>query len=170
MSQETKELKIIKGLFERSKNVWVIHYACSDFNARPIRIASISLRKLTNNQIKSFSLTNQENDESKEKEILKDFFNHIKSNPLAKYLHWNMYSDGYGFSAIEARFNKLFNEKLPFSIPDDKKYDLSDILTKIYGEDYINHDRLKNLMTKNNLLNSNGFLSGLDEALAFDNG
>ncbi len=167
----TKALKIIKDLFERSENVWVIHYACSSLNKDPgmTRIASIVLRQLRHNQVKSFSLTNQENDEDKEKKILKNFFHYIASNSTAKYLHWNMHSNSYGFSAIEKRFKELFpGEELPFSIPDDNKYNLSANLMKIYGKYYITRDRLRNLMIKNDLLDHKSFLSAKEEALAFD--
>jgi hypothetical protein len=162
-------LKEISSLFQSDNNIWVIHYASSNFENYPIRIASIALRRLKNNQIFSFSMNDTEYDDGKEKQILKAFFEHIKSDPLAKYLHWNMRDDSYGFAVIQNRFKALFpNEELPFLISDQDKYDLSRILIEIYGDNYIDDPKLKTLIEKNSL-NSKYFLEGEDEAEAFKN-
>ena len=159
----------IKKLFEHSDNVWVIHYASSDFTKYPIRIASIVLRKLTNNQTYSFSMNDKEYDENKEKQILKDFFEHIKLNPRAKYLTWNMRGSIYGFKTIENRFIDLYpNEELPYVVADVNKSDLSHILSEMYGDNYIDHDRLENLIKINSLFNIH-FIRGKDEAKEFEN-
>ena len=135
-------MKEINSLFQSENNIWVVHYASSNFENYPIRIASIALRRLTNNQTSSFSMNDTEYDDGKEKQILKDFFEHIKLNPLAKYLHWNMRDDSYGFAVVQNRFKSLFpNEELPFLISNEDKYDLSRILVEIYGDNYIVSER-----------------------------
>ena len=162
-------MKKINSLFEFDDDVWVIHYASSNFEDYPIRIGSIVLRRLTNNQIYSFSMNNEERDDNKEKQILEDFFKHIKSNPSAKYLHWNMRGNSYGFAVIQNRFKDLFpNNGMPFIVSDKEKYDLSYILVEIYGDSYIDHPRLKTLIEKNSL-NAKYFLEGKAEAEAFEN-
>ena len=162
-------MKEINNLFKYHNDVWVIHYASSNFENNQIRIASIALRKLTNSQIHSFSMNDKEYDDNMEKQILKEFFKHIKLNSSAKYLHWNMRDDTYGFAVIQNRFKDLFpNDELPFVILDKDKYDLSRILVEIYGDKYISNPKLKTIIEKNSL-NTGYFLEGESEAEAFEN-
>lgn len=167
--QRQEYLKEINDLFVSTNDTWVIHYSCSDITKHPIRISSIVLRKLTNNQACSFSMNDKEYDDNMEKHILKGFFEHIKLNSSAKYLHWNMRDATYGFAVIQNRFKDLFpKDELPFIILDKDKYDLSSILVEIHGDDYINNPKLKTLIEKNSL-NTKYFLEGKDEAEAFEN-
>jgi len=64
--------------------MWVIHYSCSSIKYNLIRIGLIALRKFTDNQTYSFAMSNEENDDNKEQQILKEFFEHIKSNSSAQ--------------------------------------------------------------------------------------
>ena len=56
----------------------------------------------------------------------------------------------------------------PIQIPEDRKFDLSRALINLYGVGYIGHRRLEKLIEKNNVT-SKDFLSGEDEAVAFQN-
>ena len=55
----------------------------------------------------------------------------------------------FDFPAIEHRYGVLSGT--PFTINDDWKFDLSRLLTDIYGNSYIGHPRLQRLMEKNNI-------------------
>ena len=174
-------LKTLDDLFANATNVTVIHYSCESFYDRPEgrspRITSIALRKLDSAQTTSFSIHqvaerrgtafNQIDNHynTLEKEMLTTFFEHLGSYRQAKYLHWNMRDVNYGFQAIQHRFEVLGEE--PYEVPEDKKVDLARLLIDIYGVAYIGHPRMINLMERNHIA-PRDFLTGADEALAFD--
>lgn len=177
--------KKLDELFKNSDNVNVIHYSCEsfyDFNeGRSPRITSIALRNLSSAQTRSFSihltaetcdidLEEVENHyDQLEKEMLRRFFDYIAQFQSDVYLHWNMRDSNYGFQAIEHRFRSLFQSEDGLHIVDDKKKtDLSRLLKDIYGLDYIDHPRLEQLVTKNNIVRRD-FLTGSEEAQAFVN-
>jgi hypothetical protein len=72
----------------------------------------------------------------------------------------------YGFPAIAHRFKVLDGE--PIDVNESKLVDLSRLLLAIYGANYIQHPRLKNLVEKNSISHRD-FLDGKAEADAFDN-
>jgi hypothetical protein len=72
----------------------------------------------------------------------------------------------YGFHAIEHRYKVLGGE--PFKIEESKKFDLARALIAIYGVGYIGHPRLERLVQKNKISDI-GFLTGKEEADAFEN-
>ena len=110
-------------IFTDSSNVWVIHYSCESFyeihEGRSPRITSIALHKLDSAQTMSFSihkvaeikgvpLSNiSEHYDCLEREMLQDFYRHLRNYQQMQYLHWNMRDSNYGFQAIEHRFRVL---------------------------------------------------------------
>ena len=42
-----------------------------------------------------------------EREMLQDFYRHLKNYQQVQYLHWNRRDSNYGFQAIEHRFRVL---------------------------------------------------------------
>lgn len=72
----------------------------------------------------------------------------------------------YGFQVIEHRYRVLGGE--PFEIQEDRKFDLARELITLYGVGYIGHPRFENLVKKNKITNRD-FLTGAEEASAFDN-
>ena len=176
--------EVIEKIFADAQNVWVIHYSCESFHDRPEgrspRITSIALRRLSDAQTSSFSIHkiaelkrvpfNKIEDEYDclEKEMLQQFYNHLKKFQQAQYLHWNMRDANYGFQAIEHRFRVLGGTDTEFHLVDDKsKTDLARLIIDIYGTAYIGHPRLEKLIERNKI-SPLDFMPGEKEAEAFD--
>jgi hypothetical protein len=83
-----------------------------------------------------------------------------------KWVHWNIRDINYGFEPIENRFKILGGE--PFHLQDEARIDVARVLIDKYGAQYVAHPRLGKLIEKNDI-SSKQFLSGDDEATAFDN-
>lgn len=172
---------IIKKLDEEKSNTLIIHYSCESFydikDGRTPRITSIAVRELNTAQTKSFSihkaaeLKNFKLDEIKgnydmlEKDMLKEFFEYVKSHSNYNWIHWNMRDINYGFEAIEYRYKVLGGK--PVSVDSTKKYDLARILPNKYGLKYIGHPRLEKLIDKNHITQKD-FLTGKEEAMYFE--
>ena len=178
-------LETLDDLFSNPNNVLVVHYSCESFydrkEGRSPRITSIALRNLASAQTRSFSihLTAEingtplheidEHYDSLEMEMLESFFAHIANFQGMRFLHWNMRDSNYGFQAIEHRYRSLCGQDVDIYVVDDAlKFDLSRMLQDIYGLDYIDHPRLEQLLTKNEIVRRD-FLNGKEEAAAFDN-
>ena len=172
-------------IFAEASNVWVIHYSCESFyeihEGRSPRITSIALRKLDSAQTISFSIHQiaetkemplsriRQDYDTLEKEMLQEFFGHLKNYQQMEYLHWNMRDANYGFQAIEHRFKALGGTDDELYIVDDKsKTDLARLLIAIYGLGYVGHPRLATLLEDNGI-SRRDFLSGSEEATAFEN-
>ncbi|SCX58884.1 hypothetical protein [Nitrosospira sp. Nsp1] len=188
MSQELERLKTrqraaesLYAIFRQPEHVLVIHYSCESYYDRPDgrtpRITSIAVRNLPSGQTQSFSIHKvaeqrhialpdivQYFDEL-EKTMLDEFFEFAKSHQNFTWMHWNMRDINYGFQAIEHRYTVLGG--IPFKIDEAKKFDLSRQLIAIYGIGYVGHPRLESLLLKNKI-SARDFLSGADEAAAFD--
>jgi hypothetical protein len=165
MNKKNYENKFKKFL-SNSNNVWVIHYSCSDFNQEISIISSISLRLLKNDSVKTYAIKENEDINESEKKLLLEFSKHTKNHPDAKYIHWNMYSDKYGFSHIQKRFKELFpNDNLQVPCIDNE-LNLSSTLYEIYGNNYIDDPKLETLMIKNTL-NMDDFITGETESKEF---
>ena len=103
-----------------------------------------------------------------EREMLQEFYRHLRSFQQMKYLHWNMRDSNYGFQAIEHRFRVLGGSNDELHVVDDnKKIDLARVLIDIYGLSYIGHPRLEKLPKKNDISQLD-FLTGAKEAKAFE--
>jgi hypothetical protein len=158
-----------------------IHYSCESFYDRPDgrspRVTSIAVRNLSNAQTHSFSIhqiaekagINPEEIENHydelEKEMLDEFYKFVERSQNYRWLHWNMRDANYGFPALEHRFQVLGGE--PVGINDDRKYDLARILVAKYGKNYVGHPRFERIIEKNKIT-KNSFLTGAEEADAFD--
>ena len=182
--QQRKARIVLDGLFDRPDTVCVIHYSCESFYERPEgrspRITSIAVRRLDSAQTTSFSIHQlaeirkvtfeqiKQQYDALEREMLRQFFDHLRTNKDMKYLHWNMRDSNYGFQAIEHRIRVLRGDESELHIVDNKdKFDLPRLLRDIYGPDYIGHPRLTRLLAKNNI-KARDFLAGADEANAFE--
>ena len=183
-SRQKAARSTLERIFAVASNVWVIHYSCESFydrdEGRSPRITSIALRKLDNAQTTSFSIHKvaeieevpfsdiSEHYDSLEKQMLQQFYGHLKSFQSMKYLHWNMRDSSYGFQAIEHRFRVLGGTDAEILVVNDNnKTDLSRLLIEICGLDYIEHPRLDKLLTKN-AISRRDFLTGAEEAKAFE--
>lgn len=174
--------KTISNLMDSPEHVIIIHYSCESFYDRPDgtspRITSIAVRNLASGQSTSFSIHQkgeingfrldeiEQNYNDLEKDMLDSFYEYVRNHSNYFWLHWNMRNIDYGFQAIAHRYRVLGGE--PFDISESKRVNLASLLTDIYGSNYIPHQRLPNIAIKNNITHTD-FLSGADEAAAFDN-
>lgn len=181
-AQRRKEAtSLIKKLNEEKSNTLVIHYSCESFydikDGRTPRITSIAVRELDSAQTKSFSIHKaaeikkvklheiEQNYDTLEKEMLKEFFDYVKIHCNYNWVHWNMRDINYGFEAIEYRYKVLGGK--PVSVDSAKKYDLARLLPNKYGLRYIGHPRLEKLVEKNHITQKD-FLTGKEEAMYFE--
>jgi hypothetical protein len=182
MSARDRGKETIENLFFKKDEVYGIHYACSNINTETSpSIACIVIRSLTNTQTLTFSIWNEASKEQQdnmrslskeeyeklEKPMLKKFFEHLHNNQMAKYVHWNMRDEKYGFAALEKRAKSL-GLKVTTILDKRRLYDLASLLTEIYGEEYTGHPRMETLFKKNKLIMPS-FMSGEDEAKAISN-
>lgn len=173
----------IGTISERAENALVIHYSCESFydrdDGRSPRITSIAVRNLASGQTNSFSIHQiaEENNvvldkisdqyDDLEQKMLDRFFDFVRTHSNFTWLHWNMRDVNYGFAAIEHRYRVLGGS--PVQVTEEHKFDLARALVTIYGIGYIGHPRLESLIQKNKITDKD-FLSGKEEAAAFENG
>lgn len=175
-------LSELKKLIPRNKSrILIIHYSCESFDGLPEgkspRVTSIAIRNFLSGGTKYFSIhkvaerkkvafddIDSEYD-ALEKKMLKKFFKFLSDHKAYDWVHWNMRNDTYGFSALEHRFEVL--EGKPKKLDDNRKFDLSNALVAVFGNEYIGHPRLIKLMEANNIPDHN-FLMGSEEAKAFE--
>ena len=182
LRRRSKAEFLLESILEQPGLVNVIHYACESFNnpeaENSPRITVIAIRKM-GGQTETFSIDKEaefanisapeirENLDELECKMLYRFYDHVRMDRNNKWLHWNMRDTTYGFNAIADRFRVL--GKVPTQIPVALLFDLSQILVDIYGENYVGHPRMENLLELNGRMNTD-FLTGQNEAEAFENG
>lgn len=177
-----KASKILKEIDKNPSNYLIIHYSCESFydikDGHTPRITSIAVYNFASAQTESFSLHKiaekrgvklneiEERYDELEKLMLVEFFSYAKEHKEYTWIHWNMRDINYGFKAIEHRCSVLGGE--PYKIEDAKKIDLSRLFIQYYGVGYIGHPRMEKLLERNGI-KAKDFLSGNDEAIAFEN-
>ncbi len=181
--QRRKEaIKRLDRLMSDPEHVIVIHYSCESFYDRPDgtspRITSIAVTNLESAQTISFSIHQvaeregyavaeiEQHYDRLERLMLDDFYEHVRTHTDFMWLHWNMRDINYGFQAIAHRYKVLKGQ--PVDIHESKMFDLSRLIQAIYGRNYISHPRLQKLVERNEISDKD-FLSGADEAIAFEN-
>ena len=172
----------LNKLIANSSNVVVIHYSCESFYDRPRgaspRITSIAVRNLSSGQTTSFSIHQiaerdkklstdeiESNYDDLEKKMLKEFYDYVESHQNHFWLHWNMRDINYGFPAIAHRFKVLGGK--PADIHESQLFDFARLLVGLFGVGYAGHPRLTWLVKHNNI-SDRDFLSGEEEAAAFE--
>jgi hypothetical protein len=173
--------KALDSLCENPEMTLIIHYSCEnlyDYNkGQTPRITSIAIKHYQTGQTYSFSIHTEaelsnialDNVDSKyselEKSMLKKYFKFVKNHLNHKWVHWNMRNLTYGFESLENRY-KVLGGKKTHHIPSKQRYDLSKLLIEKYGENYISHQRLYELVALNDITD-NHLLKGEEEANAF---
>lgn len=176
-AQQRETRSELAKLLARSRDVYVIHYACQSFSAAPLRtsprIAAIAVRKLENGQTECFSIHREaellrSHDLSYlERSMLDKFFQYLAQHRGAEFIHWNMRDLTFGFQAIEHRYESLGGK--PLRVDEHRRHDLALSMLRMYGENYAEHPILETLARKNNLSVA-GLLHGQSEAQAFEQG
>ncbi len=99
--------------------------------------------------------------------MLDEFYDFVRRHATHKWIHWNMRDINYGFKAIEHRYKVLGGE--PLEIHEGNKLDMARLMVHAYGVGYVGHPRLEKLVQRNRITDRD-FLTGKEEADAFDNG
>jgi hypothetical protein len=158
----------IQELRNTSSQIRVIHYGCESWynvKDRPVAVSCIAIVDLQSKEQVSFSMTDHKEDH--EKRLLEQFYKYIRETPDALYIHWNMHSSDYGFTAIDKRYKYLFGVDPPYTIPKDKRYDLDSLISFKYGGEYADHPKLATLGALNRF-NKRYALTGKEEADKFE--
>lgn len=135
-----------------------VHYACGDIYAttdRPTPVSCIAVAVLgTNGGETSFSLANAPMDsdlENRERDLMKRFYDYLRSRPDSRIVHWNMNRASYGFEALGARYRYLFGVFPDFAPNTDRLFDLDALIEATYGASYVKHPKFRSLGTTNGL-------------------
>jgi hypothetical protein len=178
-----RAVKKLSDIVSQSHKVLIIHYSCESFydipEGRSARITSIGIKNFESGICTSFSIhkiiekmqnikfTDIENHYNEiEKIMLSEYFEFVRKHENYYWIHWNMRDINFGFDALKHRFEILGG--IPIEISMDKTIDLSVLLIDKYGPNYISHPRLSKLIEFNKI-SMRDFMSGSDEALAFNN-
>jgi hypothetical protein len=170
-----EDLSILRDQFARGEQMVAIHYACEniyDAGDHPPKVACIAYCPIGRGSAGSFghlgAPRGEEGDDgdAAEKWVLRQYFEMIKQNPTVTIVHWNMNKADYGFTALESRYRYLFGEEAPYRVPQDRAFDLDDLVAAEHGEFFVRHPRLSNLAQANHLTRQHALL-GRDEADRF---
>lgn len=172
----------LRDLRQQEANVHIIHYSCQTLGdgneGLSPRITSIAVLHLESSSMHSFSIhlvaerkgikreDIPSNYDALEGEMLRSFYALVQGRQEAYWLHWNMSNINYGFEAIAHRYAVLTNESSP-QVPDSKKFNLSALITGIYGSGYVDDPKMLKLMELNGGRHRD-FLTGQEEADAFE--
>lgn len=172
----------VKFLKENTQNVHIIHYSCQNLgdnneNYSP-RITSIAVLHADSSTMHSFSIhliaeiekikrdEIHEHYDELESKMLHDFFKFVSSVHDAIWVHWNMSNINYGFEALYHRYKVLSGTNVA-KVTDSKKINLSSLISSIYGDKYVDHPKMKNLMAINDGSHKD-ILTGAEEVAAFE--
>lgn len=178
----SKPLETLRDILDK---ILIVHYSCENLNDNvegysPI-VTSIVVHDLKSGTSHSFSIhleaeiSNvskadiEKSYDQLEKTMLEKFFQFARNKHTSIWLHWNMRNIHYGFETLfhRGRAKRISESNIP-NIPDERRYNLSDIIIQKYGRDCVEHPRMLNLMQLNGG-EPRGFLSGEDEVQAFTN-
>ena len=173
--------KALNSLCENPEMTLIIHYSCENLfelnKGQTPRITSIAVKHFQTGQSYSFSIHTEaelnnipfdkisDKYPELEKSMLKKYFKFVKEHLKFKWVHWNMRNLNFGFESLENRYKVLGGKKI-HSIPSGYRYDLSKLLIEKYGDNYITHQRLYNVVKLNDITDKH-LLKGEEEAIAF---
>lgn len=173
-----RELKFLK---DNESSLYVIHYSCQGLNDEnegySPRITSIAVLHVSSSTMHSFSIhliaeikkigrdEIHNHYDDIEATMLEDFYEFIRSHQDCFWIHWNMSNINYGFETIEHRY-RVLTDKQPPKVEDSKKYNLSSIISEVYGKDSFELPRLPSIMACNGGPHRDN-LTGAEEAEAF---
>lgn len=156
-----KSKEIIERIYDNKSDYLLIHYSCESFfnitDGRTPRITSVAIKELDSKQTKSFSIHKVaeekgieanaifSNYDKLEKTMLEQLNSYMRNNTSKKWVHWTMTDMNFGFEAIKHRAAILGIKKI---CNISQTYDLSALFKDRYGENYIEHPRLYNLLKK----------------------
>lgn len=172
----------IKFLTKNINSLLVVHYSCQNLNDNnegfSPRITSIAVLHVGSSTMHSFSIhliaeiqkiSRDDIDrhyDALEAVMLEDFYKFVQEHQDHYWLHWNMTNINFGFETLEHRY-RVLTQRVPPKVDDSKKYNLSSLVSQMYGKDYVDHPKMPNLMEINGG-KSRDFLTGAEEVEAFE--
>lgn len=178
-----KPREVLQHLKQHESQLLTIHYSCQSLGdgneGLSPRITSIAVLHLASSSMHSFSIhliaevRNVKREEihdhydDLEKQMLIQFYEFVKLNQDALWIHWNMSNINYGFEAIAHRYKVLSNTDAP-QVPDSRRFNLSTLILATYGENCVDNPRMVNLMQLNGG-RPRDQLTGTEEVEAFKN-
>lgn len=172
----------IKKLAKNQNSLLVIHYSCQNLNDNnegySPRITSIAVFHVGSHTMHSFSIhliaeikkiardDIHNHYDDLEAFMLEDFYKFVQEHQDHSWLHWNMTNINFGFATLEHRY-RVLTDKTPPKIADANRYNLSSLVSEIYGSDFVDHPKMPNLMELNGG-KSRDFLTGAEEVQAFE--
>lgn len=175
----------LSALLAHSPSVYAIHYACQSFDEAPaaggsLRAVCIAVRQFDSGQVTTFSIAKiaelariapdniPQYLDYLERTMLGEFYAFVHATRGARYVHWHMRDDRFGFAALEHRLTVLKGRPEP--IPDESRIDLARIIPDIYGDDFVRAGAKLQALGERNGLSMSGFLAGVAEADAVSTG
>jgi REase_DpnII-MboI len=167
------ELSQIRDALAERQDVAVVHYSCESFNdakSRPPAIAAIAIYDLKLSTVTCYSRADAPPSRSDEAELdlLREFYADITNRADAQLLHWNMDRPEFGFDALAKRFRYLTDgkETAPNITTAARRYDVDELISIQFGENYAPHGKLEST-AKMNRLDMRSFKNGLTESELF---
>ena len=171
----------LSALLAHPPSVYAIHYACQSFDEAPeaggsLRAVCIALRQFESGQVTTFSIAKiaelariapesiPDYLDYLERTMLGEFYAFVRASRSARYVHWHMRDDRFGFAALEHRLTVLKGR--PEHIPDEHRIDLARLIPDIYGDGYVEAGAKLQALGERNGMAMGGFLQGADEAQA----
>lgn len=169
----------LSALLAHPPSVYAIHYACQSFDEAPeaggsLRAVCIAVRQFDSGQVTTFSIakiaelariapdTIPHYLDYLERTMLGEFYAFVHATRGARYVHWHMRDDRFGFAALEHRLTVLKGR--PEHIPDEHRIDLARLIPDIYGDGFVDGSAKLHALGERNDLSMSGFLHGADEA------
>jgi hypothetical protein len=157
----------LRALRATGSPVFAVHYACGDLyraGSEPPSVCAIAFEELTSGDVIVYSVVDRPTDG--EQYVLTSYFDFLKDHPEARFVHWNMRSADFGFRALQNRYAHLMGQEPPQSVASDRDFDVDDLVSLGYGEDFADHPKLKSLAHLNGIT-LRSFLPGKVEAERF---
>lgn len=153
------------------EDVFAVHYACESFYEaldHPPAISAIAVSTIPRASSLTFSRIDSSDPEAAEQKLLTDFYAWLRSKPDARLVHWNMNSADFGFLGLRRRFDYLGLEGA-VDHPDERTFDLDDLIAERHGREYASHPRLTKMLPLNGVATRYS-LSGPEQAQRFKDG
>lgn len=168
-----RALAILKQIENNPENYYLIHYACDDFNSSKI-ISSISVMNFSDRIIKTFDINKTAKElnisdneivydnSTIQRKMLEEFNSFLYAHSRSNWISWNMENDFYGFNAIYD-YSKFLNVTSPIKISESQQINLAHLLSDLYGPNFANDPKMKNLAILNKIDLSYEFKTGEKE-------
>ncbi|PKA97358.1 excisionase family DNA binding protein [Flavobacteriaceae bacterium MAR_2009_75] len=131
-----------------NKNLIVVHYDRNNFGELSDVVLALYLYNYLTDEYLSFEFDNSRYTESKAIKACTNEIQRLQSQGFI-IVHWNQNRPEYGPQHINKRYKHLTGNDLGLDYG-ETQINLAGLLFDVYGDDYISHPRLDNLISLNN--------------------